>query len=69
MDTVQDRPWTTETLLAWEGRQEGKHEFGGRQVVPMAGGSLAHRQIVLNLRMLLGRLLPEGALGLPLPGR
>jgi Uma2 family endonuclease len=57
MDTVLDRPWTTETFLAWEDRQEGRYEFDGRRVVPMTGGSLAHQEIVFNLRVLLGRLL------------
>ncbi len=57
MDTVLDRPWTTETFLAWEDRQEGKHEFDGREVIPMTGGSVAHQEIVFNLRLLLGRLL------------
>jgi Uma2 family endonuclease len=57
MDTVLDRPWTTETFLAWEDRQEGKHEFDGLQVVPMTGGSVAHQDIVFNLRVLLARLL------------
>jgi Uma2 family endonuclease len=57
MDTVLDRPWTTESFLAWEDKQEGKHEFDGRRVIPMTGGSLAHQDIVFNLRSLLGRLL------------
>ena len=41
MDTVLDRPWTMERFLAWEDRQEGRHEFDGQQVIPMTGGSLA----------------------------
>jgi len=49
MDTVLDRPWTTETFLAWEDRQEGKHEFDGRDLIPMTGGSIAHQRIVGNL--------------------
>ncbi len=57
MDTVLDRSWTTETFLAWEDRQEGKHEFDGCQVVPMPGGSVAHQDIVFNLCVLLARLL------------
>ena len=57
MDTVLDRPWTTERFLAWEDRQEGKHEFDGRQVIAMTGGSIAHQRIVLNLAVLLMRLL------------
>ncbi|HEX4171988.1 MAG TPA: Uma2 family endonuclease [Acetobacteraceae bacterium] len=57
MDTVLDRPWTTESFLAWEDKQEGKHEFDGSKVIPMTGGSLAHQDIVFNLRTLLARLL------------
>jgi Uma2 family endonuclease len=59
MNTVLARPWTTETFLAWEDHQEGKHEFDGRHVIPMTGGSLAHQDIVFNLRGLLGRLLAD----------
>ncbi len=50
MDTVLDRPWTTETFLAWEDQQEGKYEFDGQHIIPMTGGSLAHQDIVFNLR-------------------
>ncbi|HEY7581156.1 MAG TPA: Uma2 family endonuclease [Acetobacteraceae bacterium] len=57
MDTVLDRPWTTESFLAWEDRQEGKHEFDGQKVIPMTGGSLAHQDIVFNLRAVLVQLL------------
>jgi Uma2 family endonuclease len=57
MDNVLDRPWTTDAFLAWEDRREGKHEFDGRHVVPMTGGSLAHQRIVINLCMALMRLL------------
>lgn len=57
MDTVLDSAWTTETFLAWEDRQEGRHEFDGFQVIPMTGGSVAHQKIVFNLCVLLGRLL------------
>jgi Uma2 family endonuclease len=62
MDTVLDRPWTTESFLAREDRQEGRHEFDGRHVVPMTGASVAHQDIVFNLRVLLGRLLAGTAL-------
>jgi len=57
MDTVLDRAWTTDTFLAWEDRQEGRHEFDGQRVIPMTGGSLAHQDIVFNLRTVLARLL------------
>ena len=53
MDTILDRPWTMEAFLAWEDRQEGKHEFDGRRVIPMTGGSIAHQRIVGNLWMTL----------------
>jgi Uma2 family endonuclease len=59
MDTVLDRPWTTDSFLAWEDRQEGKYEFDGRDVIPMTGGSAAHQIIVFNLLVLLGRLLVD----------
>jgi Uma2 family endonuclease len=57
MNTVIDRPSTTEAFLAWEDRQEGKYEFDGRAIVPMTGGTLAHQQIVGNLWMALLSLL------------
>jgi Uma2 family endonuclease len=59
MDTVLDRPWTTDGFLAWEDQQEGRHEFDGQHVIPMTGGSIAHQDIVFNLRALLGRLLAD----------
>jgi Uma2 family endonuclease len=62
MDTVLDRPWTTETFLAWEDRQEGKHEFDGRDVIPMTGGSIAHQRIIGNLWAALMGLLGDRAL-------
>ena len=62
MDTVLDRPWTTETFLAWEDRQEGKHEFDGRHVIPMTGGSIAHQRIVGNLWAALIGLLGDRTL-------
>ena len=58
MDTVIDRPWTTDRFLAWEDRQEGKHEFDGFKVISMTGGSVAHQRIVCNLCVLLSQLLP-----------
>ncbi len=49
MDTILDRPWTTESFLAWEDRQEFKYEFDGQRVIPMTGGSIAHQRIVANI--------------------
>jgi len=57
MDTVLDRAWTAETFVAWEDRQARKHEFDGRTIIPMSGGSVAHQDIVFNVRGVLGRLL------------
>jgi Uma2 family endonuclease len=57
MDTVLDQPWTVERFLAWEDRQERKHEFDGKRVIPMTGGSIAHQEIVFAIRLILGQLL------------
>jgi Uma2 family endonuclease len=62
MDTVLDRPWTTETFLAWEDRQEGRYEFDSRHVIPMTGGTIAHQRIVYNLCSALMGLLGSGTL-------
>lgn len=42
IDTVLNRPWTTETFPAREDRQEGSHAFHERHVIPTAGVSIAH---------------------------
>ncbi len=62
MDTVLDGPWTTESFLAWEDRQEGKHEFDGRVVIPITGGNIAHQRIIGNPWATLIGLLGDGAL-------
>jgi Uma2 family endonuclease len=62
MDTVLDRPWTTESFLAWEDRQEGKHEFDGHGIIQLTGGTLAHQRIVFNLCATLLGLLGDRAL-------
>jgi len=59
MDTVVAEPWTAERFLAWEDKQEAKHEFDGHRVIPMTGGSLAHQRIVFNLRLMLMNMLDE----------
>ncbi len=59
MDTVVAERWTADSFLAWEDRQEGKHEFDGQLVIPMTGGSLAHQRIVRNLLFVLAGLLNE----------
>jgi len=62
MDTVLDRPWTAESFLAWEDRQEFKHEFDGRRVIPMTGSTIAHQRIIFNLNLTLMGLLGDRAL-------
>lgn len=62
MDTVLDRPWTTDAFLAWEDQQEGKHEFDGRKIIPMTGGTIAHQRMVFNLSLVLMGLLRDSAL-------
>lgn len=62
MDTVLDRPWTTDSFLAWEDQQEGKFEFDGRRIIPMTGGSLAHQRIVANVWLALMGLLGDRVL-------
>jgi Uma2 family endonuclease len=57
MDTVLTDAWTTERFLVWEDQQEGRHEFDGRRIVPMTGGSLGHQRIVFNLMVALSSLL------------
>ena len=59
MDAVLDRPWTTDSFLAWEDRQEGRHEFDGRDIIPMTGGSVAHQRIIGNLWVALMGLLSD----------
>ena len=59
MDTILDRPWTTESFLAWEDRQEFKYEFDGQRVIPMTGGSIAHQRIVANVWLALMNLLGD----------
>lgn len=56
MDTVLERPWTTEAFLAWEDRQEAKHEFDGRPPLRVACNTIAHQDIVFRLTVALRRL-------------
>jgi Uma2 family endonuclease len=60
MSTAMTEAWTVERFLAWEDKQEGRHEFDGTCIVPMTGGSRAHQRIVYNLlRLLDDRLDPD----------
>ena len=44
------RPMTREEFLDWAARQPGRHEFDGRNPVPMTGGTNNHGIIADNLR-------------------
>jgi hypothetical protein len=57
MDTVLDRPLTTESFLAWEDRQEARYEFDGHHVILMTGDSIAHQRIIANIWLALLGLL------------
>lgn len=49
MSTPLREPWTVERFLAWEDKQEGRHEFDGASIIPMTGGSRNHQRILYNL--------------------
>jgi Uma2 family endonuclease len=53
MDVALSEPLTVERFLAWEDKQEGRHEFDGTQVIEMTGGSRAHQRVISNLVRLL----------------
>jgi Uma2 family endonuclease len=52
---------TTQAFLAWEDRQEGRHEYVSGRVIPMTGGSRAHQRIVMNVTMALMRAIDPAA--------
>jgi Uma2 family endonuclease len=47
--TLQPQKMTVEAYLAWEPRQEIRHEFVNGEVFAMTGGTLAHNDIAINL--------------------
>jgi len=49
MQQLNLKPLTFEEFLAWENRQEFKHEFVEGRPVAMAGGTIAHNVIQTNL--------------------
>jgi Uma2 family endonuclease len=61
METALIKRWTVEEFLAWEDRQEGRHEFDGERIIAMTGGSVAHQKIVFNLVRTLLHLLDPAA--------
>lgn len=58
MSLVRDAPpMTLDEFLAWEEKQEVKHEFDGFGPIAMAGGTRAHAAIQRNLAVSLGSRL------------
>jgi Uma2 family endonuclease len=54
MNVALRKPMSLEAFLAWEERQELRHEFDGVQPVAMTGGTLAHATIQSNLAISVG---------------
>jgi Uma2 family endonuclease len=57
MNIAVHAPMTLTDFLAWEARQELRHEFDGKQAVAMAGGTAAHARIQRNLAIAIGTRL------------
>jgi Uma2 family endonuclease len=57
MNVALRSSWTPDAFLAWEERQEQRHEFDGFRPVAMTGGTWAHALIQANLIVALGRRL------------
>ena len=54
MNVAVRAPMSLEAFLAWEERQDLRHEFDGFQPVAMTGGTLAHASIQRNLAISVG---------------
>ena len=57
MSTAQQKPMDIAEFLAWEERQELRHEFDGFGAVAMTGGTGAHAAIQAGLLRVLGNHL------------
>ncbi|MEO9188658.1 MAG: Uma2 family endonuclease [Acetobacteraceae bacterium] len=57
MNVALRKPMSVERFLAWEERQELRHEFDGLQPVAMTGGTAGHSAIQRNLLVALGTRL------------
>lgn len=55
--TARTESMSLEHFLAWEERQELRHEFDGFQPVAMTGGTFEHDAVQLNLTRALGNRL------------
>jgi len=54
MNFAMRKPMTLDEFLAWESKQELRHEFDGDQPVAMTGGTAAHSAIQANLAIAIG---------------
>lgn len=54
MSAALQQTMTVEDFLAWESRQETKHEFDGFAPVAMTGGTAVHSSILRNLAISVG---------------
>jgi Uma2 family endonuclease len=57
MSLTGHSPMTLAQFLAWEERQDLRHEFNGFEPVAMTGGTIAHDQITFDLRRALAARL------------
>src|SRR5690242_9563517 len=59
MNVALREPWTIDRFLAWEDKQEGRHEFDGLRIIEVTGGSRDHQRIISNhIRLLEDALDP-----------
>jgi Uma2 family endonuclease len=54
MSVAVGKPMTLAEFLAWEERQQLRHEFDGLRAVAMTGGTRAHAAIQANLAIAIG---------------
>ncbi len=54
MNVALRKPMTIAEFLAWEERQEFKHEFDGVRIIAMAEGTAAHARVQRNLAIAIG---------------
>jgi Uma2 family endonuclease len=57
MNVALRKPMDLDAFLAWEERQELRHEFDGVRPIAMTGGTAAHAVIQSNLHVALGTRL------------
>jgi Uma2 family endonuclease len=50
MNVALRKPMSVAEFLAWEERQELRHEFDGQRPVAMTGGTLGHDIVTFNIR-------------------